>query len=148
MKCLPRGVLLTHVAATLALVGVIWFIQVVHYPLFSHVPSTAFAAYEAAHTRLTTWVVTPPMVVEAVTGVLLLWRRPEEVRLPLVWTGLGLLAIIWLSTALLQVPQHQILLSGFDPSAHRTLLLSNWIRTIAWSVRGVLVLWLVADSCR
>lgn len=145
MKCLPKALLLTHVAATFVMVGVIWFIQMVHYPLFSHVPSTAFAAYEATHMRLTTWVVTPPIVVEAMTGVLLLWRRPEEVRLPLLWTGLGLLAIIWLSTTLLQFPRHQILLSGFDPSTHKTLLLSNWIRTIAWSARGVLVLWIVAD---
>jgi len=148
MKHLPKAVLLTHVAATLVMVGVIWFIQVVHYPLFPKVPRTAFDAYEASNTQLTFWFVGPPMAVEALTGVLLLWRRPEEVRLALAWTGLGLVAIIWLSTALLQVPQHQILLSGFDPSAHRTLVLSNWIRTIAWSMRGVLVLWIIADSCR
>ena len=30
-----KYVLLVHLAATLVMVGVIWFVQIVHYPLFS-----------------------------------------------------------------------------------------------------------------
>ncbi len=53
------------------MVGVIWFVQVVHYPLFSRVGDSGFAAYSGAHSRLTGFVVGPPMLVEAATAVAL-----------------------------------------------------------------------------
>jgi hypothetical protein len=59
-----KYVLLAHLAATLFMVGVIWFVQVVHYPLFSRAGSEKFAIYSEAHSRLTTYVVGPPMLVE------------------------------------------------------------------------------------
>jgi hypothetical protein len=40
-----------HLAATAAMVGLIWFVQVVHYPLFASVGADEFVAYENAHTR-------------------------------------------------------------------------------------------------
>lgn len=43
------ALLITHAAATLWMTGLIWFVQVVHYPLFALVGSTGFAAYESAH---------------------------------------------------------------------------------------------------
>ena len=61
-----KYVLLAHVAATLFMVGVIWFVQVVHHPLFSRVGPEKFSLYSEAHSRLTTYVVGPPMLVEAV----------------------------------------------------------------------------------
>ena len=96
-------VLLVHAAATLFMVGLIWFVQVVHYPLFSSVGSEWFPAYEAAHTHLTGWVVVPPMMIELVTAMVLIWIRPAGVRSTHVGIGLVLLALIWLSTFLLQV---------------------------------------------
>jgi len=83
------------------------------------------------------------MVVESVTGVLLLHWRPEGVVAGQVWFGLVLLGIIWLSTMLLQVPQHRILASGFDEKAYRILVTSNWIRTVSYTLRVFLVLWMV-----
>lgn len=64
-------------------------------------------------------------------------------RLSSVWLGLGLLAIIWLSTLFMQVPLHNLLAQGFDPSVHHKLVTSNWLRTIAWSARGLVILWMV-----
>ena len=144
MTLTPKATFCVHLAATLAMTGIIWFIHVVHYPLFEHIlfehiPAAAFRVYEAAHTRLTVLVVVPLMVIEAMTGVLLFWRRPAGIPLPLVWVGVGLLGIIWLSTAFLQVPQHSVLAQGFDPSAQHVLVTSNWIRTVAWSARTLLV---------
>lgn len=56
------------------------------------------------------------------------------------WAGLDLIGVIWLSTRLLQVPQHRVLEAGSDPGAHRVLVASNWIRTVAWTARGILLL--------
>ena len=141
-----KYVLLAHLAVTLFMVGVIWFVQVVHYPLFAKVGSEKFVSYSEAHSRLTTYVVGPPMLVEAATALLLVFRRPEGVPLAAALFGLVLVVLIWLSTTLLQVPRHTTLGSGFDRRAWSGLVLSNWVRTAAWSVRGGLVLWMAARA--
>lgn len=130
-------VLLLHTAATIAMGGVIWFVQVVHYPLFERVGPSGFAEYEFAHSRLTSIVVAPLMIVEAATAVVLLFWLPGQT---LLWWGIGVLVLIWVSTFVLQVPQHRRLAEGFDASAHRRLVLTNWLRTIGWSARGVIAL--------
>jgi len=137
-------VLLVHVGATLFMVGVIWFVQIVHYPLFGSVGERGFAEYSRAHSRLTGLVVGPPMLVEAGTAVLLVARRPEGVPPVLPLVGLVLLAAVWLSTALLQSPQHTLLGGGFVGSSHRFLVASNWVRTACWTGRSVLVLLMTA----
>jgi hypothetical protein len=83
------------------------------------------------------------MFVEACSAIALtvVWRDQ-----PLVWVGLGLLTIVWLSTLLLQIPQHRKLARGFDSDAHRRLVTTNWYRTLAWSARSVIALVLVPDA--
>ena len=140
-----RYLLLIHIAATLTMLGIIWVIQIVHYPLFAQVGEEHFQAYEQAHTRLITFVVFPPMVIELVTGIMLVLNRPIGVSGWVPIAGLLLLIVIWLSTAFLQVPMHNILSSGFDAEAHRRLVQTNWIRTVCWTIRSFLVVWMVWD---
>lgn len=135
--------LLVHLGATFFMVGLIWFVQVVHYPLFGAVGLDHFTRYENSHTRLTTWVVAPPMLLEALTGGLLLWFHPDQVANWQPVTGLALLLVVWVSTACIQVPRHNRLSLGYDLAAHQALVWTNWIRTVAWSVRGVLGAWMV-----
>jgi hypothetical protein len=140
---------LSHAVATLYMVGLIWFVQVVHYPLLGAVGSAEFSAYERRHKLLTTWVVAPPMLLEGTTAVLLFWLRPPGVSTWQVATGVILVTVIWLSTAFVQVPCHESLTKGFDAVAHARLVTTNWIRTVAWSLRGVLVVgmaWNVLSS--
>ena len=132
-------ILLTQVFATLFMVGLIWFVQIVHYPLYAHVGREQFPEYEALHNRMTTWVVGPAMLVELVTAVLLLKYSPNTSSM-LAWTGLGLLIVIWISTAALSVPAHDVLTAGFSDEAYRKLVNTNWIRTVAWTARGVIVM--------
>lgn len=141
-----EGLLLVHVAATLFMVGVIWFVQVVHYPLFGQVGAESFRSYAGDHSRLTGYVVGPPMLLEAATAALLLLVRPAGIPASLAWAGALLLGVVWLSTALLQVPRHRDLGLSYDPEAHRLLVISNWLRTAAWSARGLLVLWMAARN--
>jgi uncharacterized membrane protein len=133
-----------QVASTLMMVGIVWFAQVIHYPLFDRVGTASFQTYEADNMRLTNYVVGPLILVEGVTAFALLWLRPEGISFGEALLGAGLLVVIWLSTFSLQVPMHRVLTRGFDASAHRKLVGSNWIRTIAWSVRGILMIWMIA----
>lgn len=132
-----------HAFATLFMTGLIWFVQIVHYPLFSRVAESGFCAYERAHQARTTLVVGPMMLLEAVTAVWLVFlvdAADGAGARALTLMGVGLLLLIWLSTALAQVPAHRQLESGFDARAHRRLVRSNWLRTTAWTARSVLAL--------
>ncbi len=122
--------------------GVIWIIQVVHYPLFARVGAAGYPAYQAAHMRRITWVVGPVMLVELGTGVGWL----VELGSGPAWVNLGLLGATWLSTALLQVPAHSLLLSKFDETAQRKLVRSNWIRTVFWSGRSGVLFIIISGS--
>lgn len=126
-----------HALATWFMVGLIWFVQIVHYPLMSQVSPTEFAGYSKEHQRRTTWVVAPSMGVEAVSALVLLASQASGARAA-AWIGAALLVIIWLSTFAVQVPLHARLGSGFDREVWRKLVLTNWVRTIAWSARGAI----------
>ena len=142
-----RLLLLTHAAATWFMTGAIWFVQIVHYPLLVWVGPDAFAAYERANIARTASVVGPVMLLEALTALLLLWRRPPQVHASQAALGICLLVIIWGSTWYLQFPIHKALTQGFDPSLADRLSSTNWVRTAGWSARALLVVrMLLRDS--
>ena len=86
------------------------------------------------------------MSIELITAGLLLFSRPPGTAMALVVAGFLLAASTWLATALLAVPRHAELGSGFDAPAHRRLVRSSWVRTIAWSAHGVVVALLLAQA--
>ncbi len=126
-----------HFAVTCALVGLIWTIQVVQYPLFARVGPEAFPAWHAAYTRAITRVVAPLMLIE-VAGALWLFALLGR-REPAFLVSLALLALVWISTVFVQVPLHNRLARGLDPAVQRRLVRSNWVRTMAWSLRALLL---------
>lgn len=140
-----KTLLLLNVGSTLFLTGLIWTIQVVHYPLFAGVGAEQFLAYHARHNTLITLVVMPVMLFEIGTaGLLALGARPEGLPAWAAWAGFGLVLGVWASTFFLQVPMHNALFSGFDAGAHRFLVQSNWLRTALWSLKSALGLWMLA----
>jgi len=120
------------------MLGVIWFVQVVHYPLFAGVGQVNFPIYEQRHTFLTGFVVMPPMVLELVTALMLCaatrCRIPESDARRL----LTLTVLIWTTTFALHVPQHQALTTGYDEQVHELLVATNWLRTLLWSLKALL----------
>jgi len=138
-----RLFLLLNLASTLFMVGLIWFVQVVHYPLFAKTGAAEFSTYEKAHANLTSFVVGPPMFVELGTALLLVRFKPTGIFEVQCAGGLVLVGVIWLSTLVLQVPCHNRLAICFDPKIHGKLVFTNWLRTVAWSARGVLVCWMM-----
>jgi len=130
--------LFVHAFATLFMTGVIWFVQVVHYPLFAAIGPTEFPPYERRHTYLTTFVVLPPMFVELFTASWLAFAPPTGIDPRLAWTGFGLAVLLWLSTFLVQVPCHRALENAHDARVIRRLVSTNWLRTMVWSLRAVL----------
>lgn len=131
-------VLLANLVATVVMVGVIWFVQVVHYPLLSVVPVEAASETATEHQRRTGYVVAAPMAVEGVTTLALLSVAPEGVSVWMPWAGGVLLAVALGSTVLLSVPRHARMAAAPDARVGRELVLTNWPRTVAWTARGAL----------
>ncbi|KLU01201.1 putative transmembrane region and signal peptide protein [Rhodopirellula islandica] len=132
---------LLNALSTWYMVGLIWMVQLVHYKMFDRVGEDVFARYATDHARLITPVVAIPMLIEIATAVGLLFSRPGNLSMTWAAVGLGLVVLIWASTAALQVPAHGKLASGFQADVYTTLVTTNWIRTVGWSIRGFLVGW-------
>ncbi|MEL7473766.1 MAG: hypothetical protein AAGK04_10655 [Planctomycetota bacterium] len=130
-------VVLGHAGATWFMVGLIWFVQIVHYPLMRTVGVPRWLEYEARHTARTTWVVAPTMFVELGTAVLLAWQFRSDAWS---WIAFAALGLVWAATFLWLVPLHGRLSRGHDEKLIVALARANWLRTILWSGRGVYAL--------
>ncbi len=122
--------------------GLIWFVQIVHYPLFHWVGRDGFCEYERRHQRLTTWVVAPLMIGELVSSVLLLFQL-DGVRWTWAFVGFCLVLLNWLSTIFLLVPCHRSLQDAYDEAVVCRLVRANWIRTFAWTARVYVAVYLL-----
>ena len=130
-----------HLVATVFMVGLIWFVQVVHYPLFDRISGEASIQYAAEHQRRTAWVVGLPMLVEGITTLWLFFDPINGRLLPLLG-GLVLMKI-HLSTVFLQVPLHKKLSQGYEREVVRKLVATNWVRTIGWTIRAAIAVVIV-----
>lgn len=136
-------ILLSNFVSTLIMVGLIWMVQVVHYPLFNDIGERSFVRYQQRHQRNISYIVGPVMLIELATSIMLVWSPIKGLDQLFVYAGIGLVVLIWLSTAFIQVPCHEKLVAGFDQAAYKWLVNSNWIRTIAWTARGAVVTWML-----
>ena len=125
-----------HLAATWMLVGLIWVIQILVYPQFRRVPEPEFAGYHMAHCFRIGLIVGPLIFLEAGSAGWLLYQGHRE--LPFV-ISIGLMVQVWASTAFFQAPMHTGLMNGFSGRTITRLIQTNWLRTISWTVRAVLV---------
>ena len=143
-----RLALLVQIGTTLPLVGLIWLVQIVAYPLFARVGVTEFARYHEAHARLITFVVGPLMIAELGSSLFLVFRPHPSMPRELAVLGAVLAALTWCFTMFVSVPRHDLLAHGFDVRAQELLVSTNWLRTAAWTMRGALLLWVVNRAIR
>lgn len=137
-------VLYAQAFASAFMCGLIWFVQLVHYPLFGRLPVDTAPAYCGEHRRITPRCVVPPMLLEGVTAGLLAASPPATIGRGPAILGLLLVAAAWLSTAAVQMPLHARL--GREPAAADLvprLVRSNWLRTALWTARAAVALWML-----
>lgn len=130
--------LLINTCSSFYMMGLIWFVQVVHYPAFRNFERSKFRDVHHAHVFNTGMVVIPVMLIELGTSILLSIFSSQIALINRM--GLGIVLLIWLSTFLLQVPIHDKLRKGFDENLIRRLVRTNWTRTVLWTIKGLLSL--------
>ncbi|MFK7919060.1 MAG: hypothetical protein AB8G14_13370 [Ilumatobacter sp.] len=143
MTSVEATVLVGALGATWAMAGVIWVIQVVHYPIFDAIDrgedDERWRAFGDRHRMSISYVVGPFMLVEGVTGIWLVAQPPGDAGLLLPLIAGVLMAVAYGTTAFVSVPLHERLTASFDSDAHRQLVRTNWVRTFAWTTRGLVL---------
>lgn len=124
------------------LATLIWVIQVVHYPSFRFVDESRFSSFHSFHSKSISYLVMPLMILELIVTATLVFKSPANL---FILTSSLMLAFIWLSTFLLSVPCHNLLRQKHDPKIIEKLIKTNWIRTILWTTKMILAVYLYLE---
>ena len=127
-----------HIVSTSLMVGVIWIMQLVHYPSFNFINVEEYKSFQEFHMKRISLIVIPVMIMELTSGVLIFWiYQTDNIFFNI---SLFCLFFIWFLTAILFSKMHQKLTLGYQISIVTKLVNSNWLRTISWTLRLGLVL--------
>ena len=125
------------------MVGLIWLIQLVSYPLFSYVNVGDFQKYHSRHVKKITPIVALAMTLEASIALILLIFTPSD-SIGLFVINTLLVCLIWVSTAFIQIPYHQRLEFPKNQILYtEKLIKTNWIRTILWTFKLIISIWVL-----
>lgn len=127
-----------QIFSTVFMTGLIWVIQLVHYPIFLFAEKKQFSHLHAFHSKRITYIVAPLMLLELCCAIMLL----KSVKIVFILRVLNLLSVvmIWFVTAFLNIPRHNKLAIKYSAVEIQKLVRSNWPRTFLWSLRSLVFL--------
>ncbi len=118
------------------LLVLICLVQVIIYPSFDHIETENFKTWHIRYTTVISRIVVPLMLLQI--GVELCHALVAEPR----WWRALLIGIVLFATFSLSVPCHKELQSmGKSTVIIRKLVLTNWIRTLLWTILFLQTLW-------
>ena len=136
---LPNNfVLLGHLIFTSIMTGVIWVIQIVHYPSFHFIEKELYTAFQKFHMNKISIIVIPIMLAELITGMMLFLDRGS--KSPFLIISFVILVLIWLITGVFFSKAHNELMTGYQELVVNQLVVMNWIRTLLWTLRLLLLI--------
>lgn len=146
-----RGVVIAHCLSTFFMVGLIWTIHTVHYPLFANVGDATYVEFQAEHVDRIGKLLFIPWLTEGITLVALLLLAfvgsRKDLRIPTFFNGLGM-GIVLVISGFWSAPAHGELADGFDASVHSRLMTANLVRTLAWTMCGIFAAWILVKTWR
>ncbi len=110
------------------LVGVILMTQILSYPLLLKLGISNFYNYYNSYTKRISFIVIPLMIFEVLLSIILNITLNNFY----LFASNILLFVVWGSTFFIQVPIHNKLSSNHSYVLINKLIYTNWIRTIAW----------------
>ena len=137
-------IFLFNLVLSFTAVGLIWTIQLVHYPSMKYIPKDRFSEYHNFHSIRISILAMPLMFAELVTSIMLLYQNFNNALQSIFLLNLILVVLIWLSTFLIQAPLHNGLSKEKNTEKLSKLICSNWIRTILWTARSILMILFLA----
>lgn len=146
-RSLSPTVAVIHLVASWFLVGLIWTIHTVHYPLFAEVGDATYIAFQAEHVERIGRLLLVPWAVEGVTAAIVLLvaiGARDRGLLPPALIGAAAMGVVLVISGFWSAPAHGELADGFDAAVHDRLMTADLVRTLAWTVRGACAAWIVA----
>ena len=134
-------VLLGHLIFTSIMTGVIWVIQIVHYPSFHFIEKELYTAFQKFHMNKISIIVIPIMLAELITGMILFLDKSS--KSPFLIISFVILVLIWLITGVFFTKAHNELIAGYLELVVNQLVAMNWIRTLLWTLRLLLLTYFV-----
>ena len=102
-------IFLFNLVLSFVAVGLIWTIQLVHYPSMRYISKDKFPAYHNFHSIRISILAMPLMFGELVTSIMLWYQNFNNAIQTVFLINLIIVVLIWLSTFLIQVPLHNAL---------------------------------------
>ena len=130
------SMLFLHILSTAIMVGIIWVIQIVHYPSFHYIDKNRYVSFQNFHMNKISYIVIPVMSIEAISGIILLYNDQTVLFI----ISLIILLVIWTLTAFYFTRTHQLLASGYKKDIVRKLVQANWVRTGLWTLRLLILI--------
>ncbi len=112
--------------------GIIWLIQVVHYPAFKFIEPNKFKQF---HSSRITYIVAPIMALELLSAFALCWLSQTIYT----WNFI-LVLLLWALTGFVSVPLHNSLAGNYDLKKINQLVKTNWYRTAIWTFRSAAII--------
>lgn len=137
MALVWENLILLQASVTLMMTGVIWMVQLVIYPIFTHYRGAELERLHVIYTPKISLIVIPLMFSELGLALLGLYLFPSLTELFLFLPVLG----VWAITFFVSVPLHQLISDSQESEATLKLVKTNWLRTFLWSFRGVFLLY-------
>lgn len=136
-------IFIIQLVSSFMMIGIVWLVQTINYPLFLNVPDAFFKDYHAAHLRRSQWIIAPLMLVEMVSAAYLLFWPIAQVNFYLYILNFALVLLVWLETFIMQVPAHRNLQEKHSVESIEKLINLNWIRTITWTLHGLVLIFIL-----
>ena len=127
-----------HFISTSLMVGIIWVIQLLHYPAFHFIKEIDYVEFQHFHMQRISFIVVPVMILEFFSAFILAYYIQSDLLI----LCLGILIVIWLVTFVFFTKLHQRLLNGYDKSIVDKLVQINWSRTILWTFRLIILIYI------
>ena len=113
------------------MLGLIMTTQVVSYPIFHFVDKNNFSIYHNNYIKYISIIVMPIMVLELGFSIILFLIFKGIIFSILLFINI----IILITTFFIQVPIHSSLSKKFNKQEIDKLIISNWLRTLLWSIK-------------
>ena len=127
--------------------GQIWLVQIVVYPLFGLVGEAEYVRYHRFYTRRIRLPVILPGFACFLLPIALIFYAPPSVPAALLWTNLAAGIVGLLVTVLLEIPRHgRLEKAGKNATTIAELIRYNWPRTLSISVQAVVAILMLAHA--
>jgi len=124
------------------LVSLVFMTQFITYPTFLHIDKDKFSEYHRKYVNNISFIVAPVMLIELLTLSLIAYFSSEF----LIIKSLILLLVIWLTTFFIMIPSHNRISKSFNKKEIISLINYNWVRTILWSFKLLLIIFLYFEK--